>query len=81
MLDQNDEQGITPTRNRGFDAATGDVIGRIDADSVLEPNWVEEVKNIFSDPGVGAATGPVIYYDMPLRRFGARRMTRCDARC
>lgn len=72
VLDQNDEQGITPTRNRGFDAATGDVIGRIDADSVLEPNWVEEVKNIFSDPGVGAATGPVIYYDMPLRRFGAR---------
>jgi glycosyltransferase involved in cell wall biosynthesis len=72
LIDQDDEQGITPTRNRGFDAATGDVIGRIDSDSILEPEWVAEVKNLFSDPGVGAATGPMIYYDMPLRRFGAR---------
>lgn len=72
VVEQNAEQGIVPTRNAGFDAATGDVLGRIDADSILEPNWVEEVRKLFSDPTVGAATGPVIYYDMPLRRFGAR---------
>jgi glycosyltransferase involved in cell wall biosynthesis len=72
VIDQNDEQGITPTRNAGFNAATGEVIGRIDADSILEPEWVAEVKNVFADETVGAATGPMIYYDMPLRRFGAR---------
>jgi glycosyltransferase involved in cell wall biosynthesis len=72
IVDQNDEQGITPTRNAGFNAATSEVIGRIDADSILEPEWVAVVKRIFSDPTVGAATGPMIYYDMPLRRFGAR---------
>jgi glycosyltransferase involved in cell wall biosynthesis len=72
IVDQNDEQGITPTRNAGFNAATSEVLGRIDADSILEPEWVAEVKRIFTDPTVGAATGPMIYYDMPLRRFGAR---------
>ena len=49
-----------------------DLIGRIDADSILEPEWVAEVKALFSDPTVGAATGPMIYYDMPMRRWGAR---------
>ncbi len=72
IVEQNDEQGITPTRNRGFDVATSEVIGRIDADSILEPEWVAEVKRLFADDEVGAATGPMIYYDMPLRRFGAR---------
>ncbi len=69
-LRQDALQGLIPTRNYGLDHATSDVIGRIDADSVLEPTWVEAVKAAFSDPEVAASTGPVIYYDMPLRRFG-----------
>lgn len=72
VLRQDESQGITPTRNVGFDAATSDIIGRIDSDAVLEPNWVENVKNLFVGPRVDAATGPVIYYDMPLRRYMAR---------
>jgi len=69
---QDDAQGLVPTRNLGLDSAIGDVVGRIDADSVLEPTWVAEVQRAFADPGVAASTGPVIYYDMPLRRFGLR---------
>ena len=69
-MKQDAEQGLIPTRNFGLDRAQGEVIGRIDADSVLEPNWVEEVQKAFADPQVAACTGPVIYYDMPLRRFG-----------
>lgn len=69
-LQQDAQQGLIPTRNFGLNQATGEVIGRIDADSVLEPNWVEEVQKAFADPEVAACTGPVIYYDMPLRRFG-----------
>ena len=72
VFSQNDEQGLVPTRNFGLDRALGEVLGRIDADTVLEPTWVRQVRRLFTDPTVGAATGPMIYYDMPLRRFGAR---------
>ena len=72
LLSQDQTQGLIPTRNFGLNAATGDVLGRIDADSVLEPDWVEQVQNAFMDPDVQAATGPVVYYDMPMRRFGLK---------
>lgn len=72
VLRQESEQGITPTRNMGFDAVQSDIIGRIDADTLLEPDWVEKVQQVFADKKVDAATGPVIYYDMPLRRYMAR---------
>lgn len=71
-LRQDDEQGLVPTRNFGLDRAQGDVLGRIDADSIIEPDWVEVVGTAFLDETVDAATGPVLYYDMPLRRFGLR---------
>ena len=72
VFTQNESQGLVPTRDLGLDRALGEVLGRIDADTVLEPNWVHEVRRIFADPAIGAATGPMIYYDMPLRRFGHR---------
>ena len=68
LLHQNEEQGLIPTRNYGFDHATGDVFGRIDADCMLKPDWVEVVAGIFTeDPEAMGATGPVTYYDMPAR--------------
>lgn len=72
LLEQSDEQGITPTRNYGFNHATGEVLGRIDADSVIEADWVEQVKRAFSDETVAAATGPVVYTDMPMKEFGLK---------
>ncbi|WP_415857392.1 glycosyltransferase [Sinomonas sp. G460-2] len=72
LLSQDLAQGLIPTRNFGLDAARGDILGRIDADSLLEPDWVEEVVKAFSDASVEAATGPVVYYDMPMRRFGLK---------
>ncbi|GAA2248927.1 glycosyltransferase [Herbiconiux moechotypicola] len=70
LVTQDAEQGITPTRNAGFDAATGTVIGRIDADSALSPDWVEQVQRAFATGEFVAASGPVEYYDMPMRAFG-----------
>ncbi|MHA7275837.1 glycosyltransferase family 2 protein [Arthrobacter sp. HLT1-21] len=70
LLEQSADQGLIPTRNYGFNSAIGDIIGRIDADSVVEPDWVEKVLAGFVDPEVAAATGPVVYYDMPMRRWG-----------
>ena len=59
-LVQDAVQGLVPTRNFGLDAAVGDVIGRIDADSVLEPNWVQQVRDTFASGEVAAASGPMI---------------------
>jgi glycosyltransferase involved in cell wall biosynthesis len=70
LISQNDEQGITPTRNAGFDAATGELIGRIDSDSVVQADWVEHLRAAFAEADVAAVSGPVDYYDMPLRSFG-----------
>ncbi|WP_258062760.1 glycosyltransferase family 2 protein [Arthrobacter sp. B0490] len=72
LLQQNAEQGIIPTRDFGFQQAGGEVLGRIDADSLVEPDWVEQVQQAFLNPGVAAVTGPVIYYDMPWRRLGLK---------
>jgi glycosyltransferase involved in cell wall biosynthesis len=65
-------QGIAPTRNHGFNHAKSEVLGRIDADSTIMPNWVEEVRQAFVDQDVAAITGPVQYYDMPLVDLGLR---------
>jgi glycosyltransferase involved in cell wall biosynthesis len=61
------KQGVFFASFRGFKAARGDIIARIDADTLLPENWVSLVKGSFSD-GVSAVTGPVYYYDMPLGR-------------
>lgn len=70
LLRQDDRQGLVPTRNLGMDAATGDVLGRIDADTVLKPDWVAQVSRAFATAGVDAVSGPVEYYDLPLRAIG-----------
>jgi glycosyltransferase involved in cell wall biosynthesis len=44
------KQGVVFARNCGFDAAKSDIIGRIDADSVLMPGWVLYVKKFYSMP-------------------------------
>ncbi|HEX7368591.1 MAG TPA: glycosyltransferase family 2 protein [Candidatus Saccharimonadales bacterium] len=62
-------QGVVYARDRGFDAARGDVIARIDADTRLAPDWAQQLLATFADPSVGAATGLVHYSDMRLARF------------
>jgi len=59
------EQGLIPARNKGFKLAKGDILGRIDADSQIEPNWVEEVKKTFQDDEVMGSTGIAIANLMP----------------
>ena len=61
------KQGVFYARNKGFDTAKSDIIGRIDADTRLDSDWVQKVKQIFLDDQVAAATGPVYWYDMPLK--------------
>jgi glycosyltransferase involved in cell wall biosynthesis len=48
VFSQDEEQGLVPTRDFGLDRALGEVLGRIDADTVLEPTWVHEVRRLFA---------------------------------
>lgn len=65
-------QGVVYARDSGFDAATGDIIGRIDADSLLELDWVERLQVAFADESIAAVTGPVYYHDMPGKTTGQK---------
>jgi glycosyltransferase involved in cell wall biosynthesis len=40
-------QGITPTRNKGFNQAQFDVIARTDADSIVPKDWIKKIKTHF----------------------------------
>jgi glycosyltransferase involved in cell wall biosynthesis len=59
-------QGVVHARDRGFNAARGKIIGRIDADTVIDPDWVATVQSIFQDPAIDAVSGSAKYHDMSL---------------
>jgi glycosyltransferase involved in cell wall biosynthesis len=80
-------QGVVHARNRGFNNAGGEIIGRIDADTRLPCDWVQQVQRLFADEALAAVSGAVSYYDIPFsrllsrvdlfcRRFTAARMGR-----
>lgn len=72
LLHQSAQQGLVPTRDYGIAHARSEVIGRIDADSTLDHGWVAAVQRAFADPDVAAASGPVVYNDMPAKNVGFR---------
>ncbi|WP_036961693.1 glycosyltransferase family 2 protein [Promicromonospora kroppenstedtii] len=63
--------GIPAAAAAGYDAAKGDVIARLDADSRPGPHWVRTVvERMAADPELDALTGTGQFYDAPrgLRR-------------
>ena len=63
------KQGVIHARKTGFDAAQGDIIGRIDADSVLPADWTAAVAKIFSEYEIDAVSGSAHYYDFCAQRL------------
>lgn len=63
------KQGVVYARTKGFNAARGDVIARIDVDTLLPPDWIESVQYIFADESVAAVSGAAHYYDVALPRI------------
>ena len=49
--------GIPMAAAAGYDAASGEIVCRLDADSVPGPRWLEQVVARLADPGVAAVTG------------------------
>jgi glycosyltransferase involved in cell wall biosynthesis len=63
--------GIWAAAARGYDAATGDIIARCDADCRLPPGWLARIEQqLAQHPERVAITGPGRFYDMT----GAKRM-------
>lgn len=58
------KQGVIHARRRGFDAARGDVIARIDADSLLPEDWLANVRTVFENSEVDAVSGVALYYNV-----------------
>ncbi|MGV8871022.1 MAG: glycosyltransferase family 2 protein [Rhodococcus sp. (in: high G+C Gram-positive bacteria)] len=65
--------GVAHARNAGFNAATGDLLGRVDADTRIRPGWAQAVRTFMStEPnGVAGVTGLNEPYDSPVRRLKA----------
>ncbi len=66
---QEKRQGVDFARDAGFNAATGDIIGRIDADTYLPADWTQQLERVFKDKNISAVTGPAYYKDMPAPKF------------
>ena len=63
------KQGIVYARNTGFNAVRGDIIGRIDADSLLPPHWVRHMRKYVADYPTHLLTGGSYFYDLKLPNF------------
>lgn len=64
-----EKQGIAYARDVGFDAARSTLIGRIDADTVLSENWVEEVLAAYGENQDFALTGGCHFYNVPMPKI------------
>ncbi|MBC7582022.1 glycosyltransferase family 2 protein [Aeromicrobium sp.] len=62
-------QGVVHARNRGFDAASGEVIARIDADTRLPDDWTMQLTQSFAVETTAAVTGQISYYETALPRL------------
>lgn len=63
-------QGIVYARDAGFNAAKTDIIGRIDADSILPRSWGAYVKRFYNaDHMDEALAGGCYFYNVRLPRF------------
>ncbi|MGA9873231.1 MAG: glycosyltransferase family 2 protein [Rhodococcus sp. (in: high G+C Gram-positive bacteria)] len=65
--------GVAHARNAGFRAATGDVLGRVDADTRVRPGWARAILDHLGAERahVGAVTGLNLPYDSPVRGLEA----------
>lgn len=64
-------RGRVYARSAGFDASSGDIIGRIDADCVLPLDWVEHIKQFYAleRNAREAWSGGPSFYNVPLTRL------------
>jgi glycosyltransferase involved in cell wall biosynthesis len=58
------KRGIAPASAAGFDSARGDIIARLDADSIADPDWLRHIERRFdADGSLDALTGTADFTD------------------
>jgi glycosyltransferase involved in cell wall biosynthesis len=56
-------QGIPAAAAAGFDAAQGEILARLDADSLPHPDWLHRIEAHLDGPdAAGLVTGPAVFY-------------------
>ena len=55
----NPERSVVAGRNRGFEAANGELIAFTDADCTFSADWIRNASTHLTTPGVAGVTGPV----------------------
>jgi len=63
------KQGLIAARNKGLNAAHGNILARVDADTIVSETWIEEIETMFEDDAIMAITGTGYFYDFPLREL------------
>jgi glycosyltransferase involved in cell wall biosynthesis len=65
-----ENQGVVYARDRGFNEARGKILARIDGDSIIDPDWVAHLEQIFKNKEIDAVTGSNYYYDVMYPKAG-----------
>ena len=60
------KKGRGAARSRGFQTAKGDIILGTEADTIVPPDWIEELSSKLIDKNVVAVTGPCKFEDCSL---------------
>jgi glycosyltransferase involved in cell wall biosynthesis len=59
-------KGTNSARQAGFEKSHGELVGFLDADTMLAREWIERAENEFrKNPNLVCLSGPFIYYDLP----------------
>jgi cellulose synthase/poly-beta-1,6-N-acetylglucosamine synthase-like glycosyltransferase len=66
--------GVSNARNRGISESGGEILAFVDADCIVEPQWLTEIASAFQDPDVGCVAGDLKH--MPPRTAAERQVVR-----
>jgi len=67
---QEKRQGVVYARAKGFDVASGELVARIDADTIVPSKWLDKINQLFNeDRELAAVSGSADYYDFIFPEF------------